>query len=130
MFPEDFGSPHINRKEYHLSWWGIVEPPKELLRSIDNPSTQERFPVEDSCKKSFHTSHNNWGGRPHPPLNKYDRDNPQFAPQNTQSYKHPFRNSNHCEQPNYHHRPLSNPHHPHPQPQLGRNRAGPRHEGG
>lgn len=117
MFPEDFNSPNNKRKEWPLCWWGIVEPSKELLRSIEHPDSRDGPQGREGGNRTAHPPLNNWHGRPHPHLNKGNRGDAQFAAHNSQHNQQPFRHAPHYDQPNqqhyHHHRPPNDhPHHP------------------
>ena len=69
MFPEDLGS---KQKEWPLSWWGIVEPPKDLILfqrngCIDQSSHREE---QDPSRNRFH---NRISGRGAEPFRQADR---------------------------------------------------------
>merc|ERR1719296_187200 len=63
IFPEDFTG---EQKSWPLSWWGIVEPPKEFLDEINRIDNHTKNPIEKQDEVKEHVEQTAQHHRPHP----------------------------------------------------------------
>ena len=60
MFPEDF--PPNGKKEWPLSWWGIVEPSQELVAFHERKAREYGFPIKKVGEITKKREDNSGGG--------------------------------------------------------------------